>query len=77
MKALLPALNSPATTSRKSSSSWQGRPLEGRLVLRRGVETRQGLPQIAQQPPVFGQQLVLISIENAPQHGCPPARGER
>ncbi len=55
----------------------QRRPLEGRLVLRRGVEARQRLPQIAEQTTVFGQKLVLISIENAPQHGLPPARRER
>ena len=47
------------------------RPLEGRLVLARRVEPHQGLLEVAEQPPVLGQQLVLIPIENAPQHGSP------
>src|SRR4029077_1041396 len=46
-----------------------GRPREGRPGLGRGVDPRQRLPQVAEQPAVLGQQLVLILIENAPQHG--------
>ena len=49
----------------------EGRPLEGGLVLGRGVEAREGLLQIGHQPAVLRQQLVLIPIENAPQHAGP------
>ena len=53
----------------------QGGPLEGLLVLGRGVEPRQGLLEVGQQPAVLRQQLVLIFVEDTPQHGGPPARG--
>jgi hypothetical protein len=47
------------------------RTLESLLVVGRGVEPGQGLLQIGDQPAVFRQQLVLVPVENSPQHGSP------
>ena len=49
MKALLPELNSPTTTSRKSSSSWRIDDSERRLVRRGRAEVGQRVPDRGEQ----------------------------
>ncbi len=48
-----------------------GGPLEGLLVLGRGVEPRQCLPESCHQPAVLGQQLLFLLFEDPPQHRSP------
>ena len=76
MNALLPALNSPTTTSRNSSSSWR---TERRRPLSLGgrVEAREHRLQLGEQRALVGQQALLPRVEEASVHGPATARPPR
>jgi hypothetical protein len=69
MNALLPALNSPTTTSRNSSSSWRSERWRRVLVLRLHVDAGQHRAQVRELPSLVGEQGPLALGEDARFHG--------
>ena len=70
MKALLPALNSPTTTSRKSSSSCCDRPGEGGQILAGRITLGEQVADVSEESPLVGEQPPLLLVENLIQcHG--------
>ena len=69
MKALLPALNSPTTTSRNSSSSCAEGAGEGLLVGGVHVQAGQHRLEVAEQAALLGQERLLAGIEHGSEHG--------
>ena len=68
MNALLPALNSPTTTSRNSSSSCAHRALQRLLVVGGDLEAGQDRHQLAEHAALVGEDALLRVAEDAREH---------
>ena len=64
MKALLPALNSPAMTSRNGSCSACVDQAQRLVILRRGLEGAQAVAKLLREPPLLREKIHLATAQD-------------